>query len=87
MLRLKLVNSCEFNVNKGLRQGDAITPLSFNVVLEIAVETSQIEIWGITFDKCSQILIYADDVVLQEEDYWMLKKYLHHWLNKQIRWD
>jgi hypothetical protein len=72
-----------FNVNKR----NAITPLSFNVVLEIAVETSHIETWGTTFDKCSQIMVYAGDVILQEEDYWMLKKYLHHWLNKQIKLD
>jgi len=66
---------------------DAITPLPFKVVLEIAIETSQIETWGTTFDNCSQIMVYAGDVVLQEEDYWMLKKYLHNFLNKQIRWN
>jgi len=37
-----------------------------NVVLEILVEKSQIEIWGTTFDKCSQSMVYAGDVVLQE---------------------
>jgi hypothetical protein len=42
-------------------------------VLEIAVETSHIETWGTTFDRCSQIMVYAGDVILQEEDYWMLK--------------
>jgi hypothetical protein len=61
-----------------LRQGDAVTPLPFNTVLEIAVARSQIVTWGTTFDRCSQIMVYAGDVELQEEDYWMLKKYLHH---------
>jgi len=54
MLKLKLLNACEFVFNEILRQGDAITALPFNVVLEIAGETSQIETWGTIFDKCSQ---------------------------------
>ena len=29
--------SSEFKVNKGLRQGDSIVPLLFNVVLETAI--------------------------------------------------
>jgi hypothetical protein len=39
-----------------------------NVMLEIAVERSTIETWGTTFDKCSQSMVYAGDVVLWEED-------------------
>jgi hypothetical protein len=34
--------SPEFKVNKGLRQGDAIAPLLFNVVMEIAIRRSEI---------------------------------------------
>jgi hypothetical protein len=42
-------------------------------MFEIAVEISQIETWGNTFDRWSQIMVYAGDVILQEEDYWMVK--------------
>jgi hypothetical protein len=59
----------------------------FNLVFEIAVKRSKIETRRTTFEKCNQIMVYAGDVLLHEKDYWMLKKYLHHWLNKKIRWD
>jgi len=62
-----------------------IAPLLFNIVLETAFRRSTVETRGTTFKKCSQIMAYADDVVLWEEDYKMLKKYLHHWSNLQIR--
>jgi len=34
--------SSEFKVNKGLRQGDAIAPLLFNVVMKIAIRRSEV---------------------------------------------
>jgi len=45
-----------------LRQGNAIAPLLFNVVLVIAIR-SKVEIRGTIFEKCSQIVAYSDDVV------------------------
>jgi hypothetical protein len=36
----------------------------FNVVLEIAIRRCKVEIRGIIFDKCSQIMVCADDVVV-----------------------
>jgi sorting nexin-29 len=56
--------SSEFKVNKGLRQGDAIAPLLFNVVLEIAIRRSKVETEGNIFNKCNQRMAYADDVVI-----------------------
>jgi len=47
-----------------LRQGDAIAPLLFNVVLETAIRKSKVQIHGTTFDRCSQITAYADDVFI-----------------------
>jgi sorting nexin-29 len=54
----------EFKVNKGLRQGDAIAPSLFNVVLEIAIRRFKVETKGTIFDKCNQIMAYANDVVI-----------------------
>jgi hypothetical protein len=34
--------SSKFKVNRGLRQGDAIAPLLFNVVLQIAIRRSEV---------------------------------------------
>ena len=64
-----------------------VAPLLFNIVLEIAVRRSKVGAQGTIFKKCSQIMAHADDVVLWEEDYKMLKKYLHHWSNLQIGCD
>jgi hypothetical protein len=67
MLRLKLVNICPLNLfklNNGLRQGDAIAPLLFNVVLAIAIRGSKVGTRGTIFDKCSQTVAYADDVAI-----------------------
>ena len=36
----------------------------FNVVLEISPRRSKVETWRTIFDKCSQIMAYADDVVI-----------------------
>jgi hypothetical protein len=53
----------EFKVNKGLRQGDASASLLFNVVMDIPIRSSKAETKGTIFDKCSQIIAYANDVV------------------------
>jgi len=55
----------EFKVNRGLRQGDAIAALLFNVVLEIAVRRCNAETGGTIFAKC-QIMAYVDDVVIMQ---------------------
>jgi hypothetical protein len=47
-----------------LRQVDAIAPLLFNALLEIAIARSHVKICGNIFDKCSQIMACADDVVI-----------------------
>jgi hypothetical protein len=47
--------SSEFKVNKGLRQGDAIAPLLFNVVLEIAIRKYTVESLENISDKCIRI--------------------------------
>jgi sorting nexin-29 len=56
--------SFEFKVNKVLRQRDAVFPLLFNVVLEIAIRRFTVETWGTIFDKCSQIMAYVDNVII-----------------------
>jgi hypothetical protein len=67
----------EFEVNKGLRQGDEIAPLLFNVVLEMVISRSKVEKQGTMFDKCSQIMAYTDVVMARRlRD---VKEVLHHW--------
>jgi hypothetical protein len=76
----------ECKVNKGLREGDAIAPLLFNVVLETAIRISKVETRGTIFDRCFK-LWHMLMMWLLWEDYKTLKKYSHNWSKKQIRWD
>ena len=63
MLRLKLVNIYLPHL-KLTKVWDAATPLLFTVVLEIAIRKSKVQTWGTIFHSWSQIMAYADDVVI-----------------------
>jgi hypothetical protein len=47
-----------------LRQGAAIAPLLFNVLLEIAIRRCNAETGGTMFATCSQIVSYVDAVTV-----------------------
>lgn len=49
-------------MENGLRQGDALSCLLFNIILECIFRDSGINTKGIIFDKSIQVLAYADDV-------------------------
>ena len=66
--------SSEFKVNKSLKQGDAVVPLLFNIVWEIAIRRSEVETWGGIFEKCSQIMAYFDDVVIMGRRWWDIEE-------------
>ncbi|KAL1452545.1 hypothetical protein WDU94_006766 [Cyamophila willieti] len=56
-----------FHVNTGVRQGDGISPLLFNIVLEKALKkTSQMD-KGINIGTVINLLAFADDIVLIAE--------------------
>jgi len=56
--------SSEFKVYRSLVLGDAIVPLLFSIVWEIAIRRSEVETQGNIFEKCSQIMAYANDVFI-----------------------
>lgn len=51
-----------FDVEKGLRQGDALSCNLFNIVLEAIVRRSQVNTTGTIYQKSVQLLAYADDI-------------------------
>jgi hypothetical protein len=51
-----------FATQKGLRQGDALSCLIFNIALEKVIRESGIDTRGTAFHKSTQLLAYADDV-------------------------
>jgi hypothetical protein len=55
-------------------------------VLETAIRSCEVETRGTIFDKCSQIMAYADVVIMgrRSQD---VEEVLTSLMNKQIRWD
>src|SRR6202012_3044151 len=57
-----------FEAMDGLRQGDGLAALFFNIVLEKVIRESNVETSGTIFRKLSQLLGYADDLDLIGRD-------------------
>lgn len=53
-----------FKVNTGLRQGDSLAPLLFNIILQTIIARASLDEGGNIFYKGIQLLAYADDVVI-----------------------
>jgi hypothetical protein len=57
--------NCLLNVTynrQGLRQGDVLSTLLFNVVLEVIVRRATLQTTGTIFNKETQLHAYADDI-------------------------
>jgi hypothetical protein len=53
-----------FPIENGLKQGDALSPLPFNVALEYAIRKVQGSQVGLKLNGTHRLLVYADDVNL-----------------------
>jgi hypothetical protein len=51
-----------FPIRNGLKQGDALSPLLFNSVLEYTIRRAQVIQVGLKLNGTDQLLVYADDV-------------------------
>jgi sorting nexin-29 len=54
----------EFTVDKGLKQGDVISTILFNAVLEHVISRLPITPKGTIFNRMTQCIAYADDIVI-----------------------
>ncbi|CAH2100131.1 unnamed protein product [Euphydryas editha] len=62
VVRVQTIVSEPFRTNDGLRQGDALSCLLFNIALDKCIRDSKIETKGTIYHKSVQILGYADDL-------------------------
>jgi len=53
-----------FPVRYGLKQGDNLSPLLFNITLENAIKRVQINLGGLKLSCTYHLLVYADDNIL-----------------------
>jgi hypothetical protein len=51
-----------FPIRNGLKQGDALSPLLFNLALEYAIKRVQVNQDGLKLNDIHQLLAYADGV-------------------------
>jgi hypothetical protein len=51
-----------FETRQGLRQGDVLSTLLFNVVLKVIVRRANLQPTGKIYNKETELLPYADDI-------------------------
>jgi hypothetical protein len=61
-------------MQNGLKQGDALSPLLFNFVLEYAIKKVQENQVGLKLNGTHQLLAYADDINLLGDDTDIIEK-------------
>jgi hypothetical protein len=64
IVKLRNVLSRQSDIKEGVRHGDPVACLFFNISLEKVIRDAEVETGGTIFNKSVQILAYADDIVI-----------------------
>jgi hypothetical protein len=61
---VKIQNDCSesFETRQGFRQGDVLSTLLFNVMLEVIVRRANLQTTGTIYNKETRLLAYTDDI-------------------------
>ena len=60
--RVRVGKTDRVPIRNGLKQGDALSPMLFNIALECAIRRVQVNQDGLKLNGTHQLLAYADDV-------------------------
>jgi len=63
-----------FRIRKGLKQGDALKPLLFNLVLDYAIRRVQVNQEGLKLNGTHNLFVYIDDVNIWSGSVHTMKK-------------
>jgi hypothetical protein len=66
--------SDKFHIQTGLKEGDALSPLFFNVAVQSAIRKVQENQVGLKLNRTHQLLIYADVMNLLGDNMITVKK-------------
>jgi hypothetical protein len=82
---VKIQNECldPIETRQGLRQGDVLSTLFFNVVLEAIIRRAKLQTTGIIFNKQTQLFAYAVDSDIVGRSLEAFRDASQHWRQKQ----
>lgn len=63
-MQIEGTNSEAFEVERGLRQGDQLSPILFNVILEKVLTDNGIHSKGVIYHHGHQAVTYTDDLTI-----------------------
>jgi sorting nexin-29 len=86
-IKLQSELSRPLNIKNGLRQGDALACVLFNIALEKVIRDSGIQMRGTIIYRSVQLLAYADDIdIIARSEAELIKTYTALKISAEKKW-